>query len=211
MELFPCTPATPWTLLFATDEVTPGNVLRPDNRRKHHALYVSFLEFGVYLCKTSAWLPVGVLRSCICRRIVGGISAAVKYLLHSWFTGPGSLSQHGILLNPGQPVLLVAQCGRVICDGEAHRQLWDCKGASGSLPCHMSGLKRGCNKNIITAAVHSHSPLLRTSARLCITLAEKAPTRHQGTTTEAPRKHPGRTEEARRRQEGTKEASGRNR
>jgi len=37
----------PWHLLLYTDEVTPGNPLATLNKRKFHALYWSFLEFGV--------------------------------------------------------------------------------------------------------------------------------------------------------------------
>ena len=70
------------------DEVTPGNVIRPDNRRKHHCIFGSFLQFDEYLCQADAWLPLGVLRSGVARlRIRGGISAALKFLLHSIFTG----------------------------------------------------------------------------------------------------------------------------
>ena len=34
------------SLVFYSDEVTAGNPLRPDNGRKYHAFYISFLVFG---------------------------------------------------------------------------------------------------------------------------------------------------------------------
>ena len=37
---------TPLSAIFYLDEVTPGNILRPDNKRKFWVWYVSFKEFG---------------------------------------------------------------------------------------------------------------------------------------------------------------------
>ena len=36
--------AKPLRLIVYSDEVTPGNVLAPDNRRKFHAFYINFFR-----------------------------------------------------------------------------------------------------------------------------------------------------------------------
>ena len=58
----PASPAAPWRFVLAEDELTPGVILRLDNKRKVLAHHVSFLEFGPWARKdTAAWIPVGVL------------------------------------------------------------------------------------------------------------------------------------------------------
>ena len=42
----PPSPRVPWSLILYSDEITPGNVLAPDNRRKIQAVYMSFMEFA---------------------------------------------------------------------------------------------------------------------------------------------------------------------
>ena len=73
----PSSAASPWRLVLYIDEITPGNVLRPDNKRKDTAFYSSFCELGGFLRKEEAWLLAGVLRSDVVKNISGGISAAV--------------------------------------------------------------------------------------------------------------------------------------
>ncbi len=50
----------PWQLILYSDEVTPGDPLTVDNRRKRHQLYASFAELGHYLrleegCGNGMW------------------------------------------------------------------------------------------------------------------------------------------------------------
>ena len=62
----PSTPHLPWTLVLSHDEVTPGALLRPDNKRIFSAFYFSFLEIGsTALRYDRCWLPIGVRRSTI--------------------------------------------------------------------------------------------------------------------------------------------------
>ena len=46
LRMRPCTQQSPWRLVFYCDEVTPGNVLRPETNRKFAAFYMSFAELG---------------------------------------------------------------------------------------------------------------------------------------------------------------------
>jgi hypothetical protein len=55
----PATADEPWQLIIYTDEVTPGNPLATNNKRKFHAVYWSFLELGMNaLCREEAWFCI---------------------------------------------------------------------------------------------------------------------------------------------------------
>ena len=69
----PSSAASPWRLILYIDEITPGNVIRPDNKRKITAFYYSFCELGDFLRNEEAWLLAGVLRSDVVKNISGGI------------------------------------------------------------------------------------------------------------------------------------------
>ena len=64
----PATFCRPWRLLIYLDEITPGNPLRPDNKRKIMAFYASWLELGDRLRLEEYWLTLGVLRTSIIKR-----------------------------------------------------------------------------------------------------------------------------------------------
>ncbi|CAK0877796.1 unnamed protein product, partial [Prorocentrum cordatum] len=90
-------PVRPWRLVLARDEVTPGAVLRPCNRRKFAAFYFSLLELGgAALRRDCRWLPVAILRSLNLGRIAGGPSCALRMLLRHLLIEPGNLVQGGI-------------------------------------------------------------------------------------------------------------------
>lgn len=123
----------PWRLVLYLDEITPGNALRPDNKRKVTAIYVSCLEFGPALCSESAWFFVGCIRSSMAKQVCGGISGIVRALLRVSFLGPASLSTGGVLLSDG--TLLFVKFHRLLCDEGAGKSIWCVKGASGLRPC----------------------------------------------------------------------------
>ena len=62
LRTFPCTPSSPWTLEYHEDEITPGNPMRPDNKRKFHIIYCTFLELDISSW-SDGWLPLAVVRS----------------------------------------------------------------------------------------------------------------------------------------------------
>jgi hypothetical protein len=89
----PCTPDSPWKLVLHTDEVTPGNALRPDNRRKSWLWYFSFVDLGAeLLCREECWLPFGILRSHIVKDVRGGLSATFTSVLQAFLPGPKALT-----------------------------------------------------------------------------------------------------------------------
>jgi hypothetical protein len=148
------TPSTfmqPWNVVLYCDEITPGNVLRPDNARKVHAFYFSFRELGKeVLCHAEAWLPVALLRANAVKTIVGKLSCAMRMLLRRFFVGPMALQTAGVTLElPDGPSLFFCRLGNILGDESALKSLWSSKGAAGLLPCILC-------KNICTRFLHEH-------------------------------------------------------
>ena len=124
-------------LIWYIDEVTPGNVLSPDNKRKSQCLYVSVMEFGIdVLCKTAAWLPVALLRSSVVKRVAGGVSCCCRLLLESWFCGkPLQLETLGCVVDVTPPRIVRCKFGRCLADADALRAVNSIKGHNGLKPC----------------------------------------------------------------------------
>ena len=81
---FPPSSSRPWSLIFYSDEIVPGNVLSADTSRKLQMCYVSFAEFGpVNLAKEHAWFVVFATRSSVVTRIAGGMSQVTAQILRS--------------------------------------------------------------------------------------------------------------------------------
>lgn len=132
----PCTPQSPWSLVVYFDELTPGNALRPDNKRKTMAIYISVRELGLHvLSHTEAWFTIGLVRTSVIKQVLGGWSRMFRDLLRAMFVGPQGLSAGGVLLPLGQPFLLFARLANVLADEAALKIAFDWKGASGMRPC----------------------------------------------------------------------------
>lgn len=135
----PCAAGSEWHLSLYGDEVTPGNVLAPNNRRKMCCFYAAIRELGPSVLRHEAvWVPIGVLRTEMAKRIDGGLAAAVRAILRRWFV-LDALSTEGCIvqlpLAGGLPARLLFKMGNFIADADGHREFWGWKGASGKLPC----------------------------------------------------------------------------
>jgi hypothetical protein len=134
-------------LILYLDEVTPGNVLRPDNKRKIWAIYGSFHQFGgTALQAESAWLTLACLRSDIAKQVTGGVSSAMRVLLKSIFDeGSQDVSRRGLFLNTNPPRLVLVTLRSIIADAPAIKQCFNFKGATGIKPCPtcLNVMKRG--------------------------------------------------------------------
>ena len=76
----------PWRIALYSDEITPGDALSHDNRRKTWVVYFSFLEFGAaVLSQEDAWLVLGVFRSSRLRLCEGSICQAFKRIIKLCF------------------------------------------------------------------------------------------------------------------------------
>lgn len=149
LETNPPNRSRPWRLILYIDEITPGNPLRPDNRRKVVAFYASFVELGFFLRMEEAWLTIGVLRTTQIKEIKGGLSGCVRHMLRHLLLGPRSICTGGIAIPLPTPTILHVSFHKLIADEAACKAAWCVKGAAGLRLC------MDC-KNVVAASVCSH-------------------------------------------------------
>ena len=131
----PSNPVSPWRLVCYFDELTPGQALRPDNKRKTMAVYASFAELGPQLlCRSEFWFTIAVARTDIIRQVEGGWSRMLRDLLRTSLLGEASLPS-GVVLHIGEPTLFFARLSNIIADEAALKAALDCKGSSGLRCC----------------------------------------------------------------------------
>jgi hypothetical protein len=124
-----------WRVVAYSDEVVPGNALRPLNERKLQAIYWSFMELQD-LSNEHLWLPLAFARSTTISSLEGGMSYFFSKLLLGFFGEQLNLQRDGVairLLDAHH--LLFARLATKIADESALRQIWCCRGSAGSLPC----------------------------------------------------------------------------
>ena len=140
LTLHPATYATPWNMIFYTDEVSPTDPLKAgEDTRETQAIYYSFAQLGQEaLANEYAWHVLATVRSSICNKLDGGLSTVVRELLERYVFNPDRfhLAQAGVLLPFGRnPVPFHASFGWTLADEKALKQLWCCFGASGVRCC----------------------------------------------------------------------------
>jgi len=132
MEAVPSTPEAPWNVIFYHDEVSPGNNLQHNNKRKVQVVYWSFKEFGQQaLSSGNFWFPLTVIRTAELEAINGGWTGMVTELLRLFVEGVQNLGR-GIILN-GRP--LFAKVTTTVADESALKHHLSVKGAGGNLCC----------------------------------------------------------------------------
>ena len=124
----------PWGLIIYMDEVSPGNQLRHDNKRKMHAVYYSFVQFGADgLSNESCWMILTVIRSSLTKDM-GGVVNLFPHILSCFFENNDMRT--GVLLNfPGQSRMFCCNLQIIVADESALKSIWENKGAGGTLPC----------------------------------------------------------------------------
>jgi hypothetical protein len=158
----PCSPDRPWRFILYNDEAVPGAVLRMDNKRKLVCYYLSIRNWGPkILSHEAAWLPIGVLRQSVAKRVRGKFSAVAKYVLRSLLVGTHSIRVSGALVEgvglDGGAALIFADLGNLIYDEAACNATMSTKGAGGLFPCL-------CCKNVYNTkaegeeALSAHDP-----------------------------------------------------
>ena len=101
------------------------------------AVYYSLKELGgLALSKESSWFFLTCLRTHICNTVAGGVSTFMKECLRL-FSQEGRDLSRGLLLTfpSGNRSFLFAKISLIVADEAAIKQLWECKGSSGTLPC----------------------------------------------------------------------------
>jgi len=136
----PCSMDSPWRLICYHDELTPGNIIKPDNRRKLSVFYVNYLELNQHLRSEFTWLPIACLRHNIMQQVVGGMSACVRAIASALFLHESGFTATGQVLHLGsvpKNYMFWAQMENLLADEAALKASWNSKGASGLKPCFL--------------------------------------------------------------------------
>lgn len=133
-----------------TDEITPGNPMRADNRMKVQAIYWSILQF-LYpvLANDDAWFAGFTGRSVDVVEVDCQLSAVVSQFLKLFFDKCGHNGRNGIQLpinGPGDKTLVFFDLQCIIEDERAHKAVFMNKGATGCKSCFLCSnvCKPGC-------------------------------------------------------------------
>ncbi|CAE7216947.1 unnamed protein product [Symbiodinium sp. CCMP2592] len=134
MALKPPTYEKPWTLIWYSDEIAPGNQLKHVNRRKAQVIYWSLQELGAHAMSCeSCWFTLTAVRSTVVADM-GGMAVLFRQLARFFFETPDW--RQGLLVNCpiGSPPLF-ADLGILNSDEAAIKQTLCNKGASGLVFC----------------------------------------------------------------------------
>ena len=131
----PCSVHSPWRVVVYADEVTPGNQLKPTNKRKLQTFYWSLLELGPRALQCEdGWFVLTTVRSATVASFRDKLTQLCKFCLRC-FTEPGRNFSHGLNLTwPGRDdFVLVANVSILLGDEAALKQMLEFKGASGKV------------------------------------------------------------------------------
>ena len=135
----PSTQDAPWSLCLYSDEVTPGNPLVVEQKKKVQVVYWSMLEFGAdALSREDMWFLICQKRSADVNKIEGGMAQLFGSLIKQFFlVATSTLMLGGMALKrAGKPALrLFAKLACFVQDGGAHKVTWHCKGDAGTKHC----------------------------------------------------------------------------
>ena len=132
----PSSEARPWRLILYSDEVTPGNQLKVDNKRKIQAIYWSLHEFHPKLSDEDMWFTFTTKRSSEVNLIDGGMSRIFGFVVKLMFVTLGmSLTGQVLKLASGKTIRLFLKLETFLQDGGAHKLTWHIKGDSGVRFC----------------------------------------------------------------------------
>lgn len=140
-------------LCVYADEVTPGDVFKPDNLRQAVLLYATLLNFDAFLSSKYSWLPVFLAKHSLVKEIPGGLSRIFRDIFRFWKDSP--IFQHGhMLVLPESGEILYLKIEPTVFtleDYAASSSTWFTKTASGLLPCIWCA-----NVVLTTSELHLH-------------------------------------------------------
>lgn len=128
----------PLRIIIYIDEIVPGNPLRHDKGRTMQAIYWCFAEWPAWvLARTGAWAVFGVLRSSITKNMQGRISCLMRHVVRAFFPKDKRSMRDGIILTckDGRSLCVKAELGGYLGDEKGLKEIFDCKGQGGTLPC----------------------------------------------------------------------------
>jgi len=154
------------TLILYADELTPGDVFKPDNLRKSWGIYASLREFGpVLLHREAFWLPLAILRSSVVAKVDCALPCCWRLLLRSLLCGePLRLGTEGFAVELDSPEIIVLKDVMFLADLDAHRATFAWRGTSSLRPCFKC---KNCMKR-------NHSACTSTSWEIDITCTDDA-------------------------------------
>lgn len=109
------------------DEIVPGNIIAPDNKRRTWAFYFTWLSLTP-LRKELLWIPISVIRTSVIDDLPGGLPQAFTVVLNSL----SRFCDEGIVLANN---LVLTTSLIFLGDEDALKKLGSHKGASGLRPC----------------------------------------------------------------------------
>ena len=112
--------------LIYIDEVTPGNVIQPDNERRAYCCYFCWKALA-HLRKDLLWLPLALLRHSVVDEVEGGLTRVFKHIVEFLKPFLSSCIIAGKVYMTKQLWLLA--------DEAALKYVSSAKGASGMRPC----------------------------------------------------------------------------
>ena len=129
----------PLQLALYSDEVTPGNVISPDNLRKGWAIYWGIVDvYPQALHDEDAWFLLAVKRSSEVDKVEGKFSAIFGCMIEQFFTGGAhdcSIVGLEVEFLDGASYRIYLSLQQVVQDDAAHKTVWNCVGAAGSNFC----------------------------------------------------------------------------
>ena len=132
----PCSSMAPWQLVFYAYEARPGSKFKSDNKRVVQHIYFTVLNFGAAaLAKEDYWLVSGCVKYGLVRQLEGGMSQVMGALLALAFSASGvhlALAGLSVDVPGGRSLRIYARVECLLGDESSLRQVWFCKGASGT-------------------------------------------------------------------------------
>ena len=125
-----------WKLCIYSDEILPGNIIKPRNERKLVTLYYSFCEFDSALGCEDLWFVLCTIRSNLVKKIKSGWSQVFRVMGELFFRAPYNIGL-GVMIHNERlgSHLFFGIIGLLIGDEQAVKNCWASKGASGLFPC----------------------------------------------------------------------------
>ena len=127
----------PLTVCLYADEISPGNNLKRDNRRRVQAIYWSIRQLGpMQLSMESSWFFFSLIRSETVNKVKNGMSQIARECLKIFYKQGLDFRQGVQLPFPDAVYMsLPASVGHIVADESALKQFFENKGAGGKLLC----------------------------------------------------------------------------
>lgn len=111
---------------FYLDEVVPGNIIAPDNRRRSWCFYFAWLQH-VKLRKELLWIPLAIIRTDLLDQVPGGLPQVLTHILRQCLP-----FFRGLVIGDQ---LVITSTLYLLGDEDALKKCLAHKGASGLRPC----------------------------------------------------------------------------